>query len=509
MKLSIFCRIIGFCFCIGLLQFQNASAQDKYARTATYTVKAGDTAMAIARQHHTSLGQLLALNPGMQAGQIRPNQTIQVPASPSTQQQPAYIEYLVKRKDTPYSLAKAHGITVEELMEANPSLHGEGPKLKKGSVIRIPVKKAATAPQATGLRSIRVAVVLPFVGAGVEYERSTEFYRGMLLGIEALKEANINIHVSAYDEPDPDSSIQPLMQQVTAGKPDLIVGPLYPSHFADVSSASSHKTKVAIPFSSKVPQVDYRPDVFVLNTPSKYEASLAVDLFASSFKKQTTVVLLHSLDGNKKAFCVELQRRLLAAGYRILSLPASNSAEQIREAFRGNNKGEYVIVPDDARERTLQQLLPKLATLRQQLPHARISLVGYDAWIPLSEGSYKQAFHQADTYILAANYFYPYTQAAKAFTKKYELWFKTPMLDSRPRMAPLGFDFSQSFLGGLAAYGYDFNTQPPAANSLTALPKLQTDLRFISVGQGGGYLNRSMWLVHFKPDLTIVKLAAQ
>ena len=61
-------------------------------------------------------------------------------------------------------------------------------------IIRIPVastastnKTSSSQPQYKGLSSIKVAVMLPFIGSNVENERSVEFYRGMLLGIEALK----------------------------------------------------------------------------------------------------------------------------------------------------------------------------------------------------------------------------------------------------------------------------------------------------------------------------------
>ena len=113
--------------------------------------------------------------------------------------------------------------------------------------------------------------------------------------------------------------------------------------------------------------------------------------------------------------------------------------------------------------------------------------------------------HAADTYILTSSYYYPHTSAATAFDQSYKQWFKTSLLNSQPRMAPLGYDFSLAFLGGLATYGHDFNTQKPMPGTIAATPKLQTDLRFLQVNNKGGYISRSMWLVHFKKDLSIVK----
>lgn len=504
------CRIAGFCLCFLFMQTVQATAQNPHTTSNNwYTVKAGDTFMSIARAHHTTLDQLQALNPDVQAEYIQPAQRIKVPSAQQPQPQGNYITYIVKRKDTMYSLAKAYNITIEELIAANPQLQESGSKLKKGCVLQIPVKKeTASTPGQVQLSDIKVAVVLPFIGSGLEFERSTEFYRGLLLGIENLKNANISVEVSAYNEPGPDADISPLMQTVMANKPHVVVGPVYPSHFDAVTSVASTTTKVAIPFSSKVPQVNKRPEVYVINTPSKYEASLATNLFLSSFNKQSTIVLLQSLDGNKKAFSVELQRRLLSANFKLISLPASYSAEQIKLSMK-DTEGQYVVIPDDSSEATLQQMLDKVAQLHQLLPQADISLVGYDAWIPLSEGSYKKAMHACNTYLLTSNYYYPHTMAAQAFQQAYTKWFKTSMVPSLPRMAPLGYDFCHAFLGGLSTYGLQFNTQSPLPNTVANMPKLQTDLRFVSVGKNGGYLNRSMWLVHFKPDMTIIKLSAQ
>ena len=387
--------IIGLCVCVGVNTPLELNAQNKAEKVVKYTVQPGETILGIAHRHGTTLDHLLSLNPGVKPDYVQSGQVLNVPYVPGgaepaptpeqraaaakakaasaaigsqeiksqpnspkssvatwqaskvsdvvvnkTAQQPkiTYKTYKAKKKDTPYSLAKANNITVDELMDANPALKETGYKLKKGETIRIPVKVYPPKPKYVGLKTIRVAVVLPLVGEGVEKARSVEFYRGMLMGIESLKQTGVNVVVSAFDEPAPDVSIASLMVQVTSQQPDLIVGPLYPTHFTDVTSVSSKQTKVVVPFSSKVPQVDYRPEVFVLNTPATYESTLAMDLFLTNFKKQTHVVMLHSQNGSRKSFSEELQRRLSSAGYDVISLPMSSSVQHIASALLGKKK---------------------------------------------------------------------------------------------------------------------------------------------------------------------------
>ena len=411
--------------------------------------------------------------------------------------------YKVKRKDTLYGIARAHQITVDELMEANPELKASDYKLKKGVTLRIPVKPAQPAYQP--LDTLRVAVVLPFVGKGMEHERSVEFYRGMLMGIAELKAAGLSVHVSAFNEPAPEQGIAPIMAGIRKVRPDVVVGPLYPSHFTEVASHSSRDMKVVIPFSSKVPQVDYRPELFVINTPERYEAEQAAALFESKFKKDRCVVLLKGLQSNKQAFCQALLQRLLEGGYQVLQYPASTSAADLAAVLRSKNK-KVMLVPADDSSETLDAMLAKSAELRALLPATEFSLLGYDKWISLSEGTRKKEMHAASTYIITPNFYFPYTKASIDFGKDYRQWFNAELLASNPRMAPLGYDFSIGFLAGMATYGHDFNTQNPQPNTVAARPKLQNQMLFAPAGAGGGYVSRSMWLIHFKNDMSIVKL---
>lgn len=550
------------CFlCLGVLCPLQVKGQKKVEKTVKYTVQPGETILGIAHRHGTTLDHLLSLNPGVQPDYVQAGQVVIVPYVPGgaepaptpaqraaaartteknvvVKKQPAagntaimpnavskvsyaevgqqpqpvkvtYKEYKAKKKETAYGIAKANNITVDELIEANPEMKQEGYKLKKGSVLRIPVKPIVKKPTFKGLNTIRLAVILPLVGNGVEFDRSVEFYRGLLMGVEELKQAGVNVVVSVYNEPAPDVSIASQMLQVVGQNPDVIVGPLYPTHFTDVTAVSAKKVKVVVPFSSKVPQVDYRPEVYVLNTPAVYENALALDLFMTNFKKQTHVILLHGQAGNKRSFSEELQRRLSSAGYDIVSLPTSASTQQMTAALLGKKQGEYIIVPDDASEATMKQMLTKTADLQHALSGAQISLLGYESWLPYAEGSMREQIHAANTYILTPNYYYPYTTASKAFYDKYRKWFKADFVSSKPRMAPLGYDFARGFLGSMATYGYDFSTQSPQKGSVAAQPKLQSEPRFITVGGNGGYVSRSMWLVRFKRDMSIVKISAQ
>lgn len=526
MKIKNILRTLCFLLALFSVPPGSAAGQKPTGQMTSYTVQPGETLLGIAHRHGTTLDNMLRLNPGINADYVQAGQSLTVPVAKavSVQQdsrgknpvlifdewQPVitYKEYKVKRKDTAYSLAKANNITVDELMNANPAMRTDGYKLKKGSVVRIPVKTYPPKPQYKGLSTIRVAVVLPFVGNGVENVRSVEFYRGMLMGIDELKKTGKNVIVNAYNEPEPAMSVARLVNEVTAQKPDVIVGPLYPTHFNDVTAVADRQRKVAVPFYSNVPQVGHKDNVYVVNTPSSCEAELQANLIIQSFNRSHTIIFLSTQEAGKKSFCATLESQLAGKNYNVFHAGIASSAAQIKASLNNPAKGNFILIADDDSETALKKMFETARQLRTLLPGCKISVVGYENCVALSEKGWKNQLHEADTYVLASNYYFPYTSSALTFDTLYRQWFKTPLLESKPRMAPLGYDFALAFLGGLASYGYDYGVQPPLSGSVAGRTKLQTDLRFARV-KGGGFVSRGMWLVHFKEDMSIVKLSAQ
>ena len=80
-------------------------------------------------------------------------------------------------------------------------------------------------------------------------------------------------------------------------------------------------------------------------------------------------------------------------------------------------------------------------------------------------------------------------------------WFKSDIIESSPRMFMLGYDTGLTFINGLSRYGSHFNDQD------LKLPLQQSDIAFKKISNQGGYINSSLWFVHYRNDYQIEKVS--
>ena len=484
-------------------------------QTVSHTVVAGETLYHIAQNYGVSVEQVVAGNPGLNPDRIEAGQVIRIPVPQVPQnsdvvpQAPAakveYVTYTVKRKETLRSIAEKYGISVDELWGANRRVVASDGKLKKGQLLSIPVRREAPVPAYRGMSTIKVAVLLPLLGQNTEHQRSVEFYRGLLMGVDEVRNYGTHFQIKAYNEPAPDASMNALLDQVRQDAPDVLIGPLYPSHFADVTWLSSPRLKVVVPFSSKAPQVYYRPDVFLLNKPADMEEACAAELIYTQLLTQHNLVVLQSANGNRAMFCRCVAEKVVAGGKTPLYGGLHTAVADLKGRIAQQSREHYVLMPDADSRDALNQTLEARRLLQIHAPLAHFSILGYDTWKPWAEGDMKVQLHAADTYFLAADFFYPYTSAALAFKQQYRDNFHCDLLAFTPSMAPLGYDLARSFFGGMATYGQAFNAQEAQPGTAGAQAPLQSHLRFMQTKEGGGYVSRSMWLVHYTPDMKILK----
>ena len=106
-----------------------------------YTVKKGDTLYSIATKYKTTPQKIIDLN-YLKSTNISPGQVLRIPETYTKEEDmslPNYTNYIVKRGDTLYSIAKANNISVDTIITDN-SLTSNN--LTIGQVLKIRVPKS-------------------------------------------------------------------------------------------------------------------------------------------------------------------------------------------------------------------------------------------------------------------------------------------------------------------------------------------------------------------------------
>ena len=88
--------------------------------TFTYTVKAGDTLYSIAKKYETNVNQIINLN-NLKTTSLYIGQKLKIPEQYTEEplSLPNYINYIVKKGDSLYSIAKAYNTNIDTIIKDN------------------------------------------------------------------------------------------------------------------------------------------------------------------------------------------------------------------------------------------------------------------------------------------------------------------------------------------------------------------------------------------------------
>lgn len=418
--------------------------------------------------------------------------------------------YKVKKKDTLFGIAKNYGITIPELMEANPEMKVEGYALKKGDYIFIPFAKPAAAqtvaanptsqPVATQMKTVRVGVMLPLHQVDGDGRRMVEYYRGFLMACDSLRQAGISTDVHAWNV-SIDADISQTTRDPAAAQCDIIFGPLYTHQVRPLAEfCKARDIRLVIPFSISGDDVArYRQIFQVWESPDKLNNS-AIEAFLKRFPDAHPVFVdCNDTTSRKGVFTFALRNRLANknVAYSITNL---NSSEALfAKAFSKTQPN--VVILNSGRSPQLSVAMAKLESLKNAQPALRISLFGYTEWLMYTENNLER-FFRFDTYIPTSFYYNALDARTRQLEQSYRRWFHADMQYALPRFAVTGYDHAQFFVRGLASLGKAFRGTRGQSSYLP----LQSPLLFKQVSTAG-MQNEYFQLIHYTPSGRIESVA--
>lgn len=402
----------------------------------------------------------------------------------------------VKKQETVFGIAKAYGLTIEELQAANPEMRSSDFVLKKGIKLSIPAPKPQPTVKPVAVdpltQHITIGIMLPLHNINGDGKRMLEYYRGILLAVNDLKREGYNLDIHAWNVIEGED-IRPTLLKEEAAKCNIIFGPLYTPQVPALSDfCKRHDIKLVIPFSISAADVQTCDHVYQVYQSEYNITEQTINQYIGAFADCNTVVIDCNDQASKKGpFTFGLRQKLEQLSRTCFVTNINSSMEQFQKAFTSDRKN--VVILNTGRSQELGQVIQKLELLQQMRPELKLSLFGYNEWL-LYMKPYEKKFRQFDTYIPS---YYNYNEQSPAIQRLERLYaesYNIEMQKALPRFAITGYDQAMFFLRGIHKYGKAFHGLATQQGTYTSI---QTSYKFEKIN-GGGYQNREFLLIHFK-----------
>ena len=421
----------------------------------------------------------------------------------------------VKRKETIFGIARENGLTVQELINANPEMNMPGYELKKGDYIKIPFPsddpnaKPAVSTQEISMptkpqvvetdmrqREIRIGVMLPLHNINGDGKRMVEYYRGILMACDSLRANGISTDVRAWNVAE-DTDINEILQDPHAADRDVIIGPLYTKQVKALGDfARERNIRVLIPFSINSPEIFTNAMLFQVYQNGNMLNDGYVSHFYDRYKNYHTVIIdCNDTTSTKGGFTSTLRRKLEAEGkkYSITNLRSGEALFQ--KSFSATEPN--VVVLNTSRLQELNVAIAKLNGMTMAHPQIQVSLFGYPEWM-MYTSRHLDNFYKYDVCLPSTYYMNPVSARTARIKQKYRWNFHQEMQNYHQRYAVTGFDHAYFFIKGLHMYGKNFT----GASGMVGYLPYQTPLHFERLS-GGGLQNRARMFVHYTKDQRI------
>ncbi|MDO4172506.1 MAG: ABC transporter substrate-binding protein [Prevotellaceae bacterium] len=324
--------------------------------------------------------------------------------------------------------------------------------------------------------TVNVGVMLPLHNVDGDGRRMIEYYRGMLLAIEKLKNEGTNVNVRAWNVPI-DADIRTTLLNDGATDCNIIFGPLYSKQVEALGNfCKAYNIKMVIPFSISGNDVDKNPNIYqVYQSPDELN-SAAIQHVVEQFGTHNIVIIdCNDTTSRKGTFTFALRKVLeqKKVGYHITNLNSSN--EMFAKAF-SLTKANLVIL-NTGRSPELTAAMNKLDALVEDNKNVKVSLFGYTEWLMYAKYN-KARFAKYDTYVPSNFYYNEASPQTVKLEESYRQSFHEGMTYALPHFAITGYDHAMYFIGNRRQW-------------------LQSPLNFKKTNNGG-YRNKAFMLIHYK-----------
>lgn len=489
-----------------------------------HTIEEGETLYSVSKKYGLATDDILSSNPGLSTVTFNTGKVIRLDAAKVEAVKKAKAEkekyanstftYIAEKKEKIEEVAERFNVSLSELKRVNPDLPK---KLSKGDKIQIPSVKPVivTTPQPTisdtpaaNLSNSvpKIAIMLPFAlndnskKAIAGRERFTEYYEGLLMALSEAKSAGFSADIYVYDTKGSEEEVRKLLTKDEMKNMNLIIGPAFDEQVSVISEFSvANNIPLVIPFTSKNDSYQTNPNIFQINAPQSYLFPSVSKAFLKEFRNYNIIILkTGGTADDKSEFVASLTSSLKDAGisYKTVTMAGTGTSELESALTSGKNN---IIVPAFGASATLDKYLPAVVKLKENKSALTIKLFGYPEWQTYSKSVRTKYLHPLDTYIYSTFYASLSSYSTSTFRSNFIKAYSKDIKPTFPKFGLLGYDTGKYFFGALQKYGFDFQSDITSFYQ----PGVQMDFRFERVNYWSGFINRSIYLIHFDPNSNV------
>jgi LysM repeat protein len=504
---------------------QNAPLAAQAGSDATFlTINDGEDIYSIAKQYNASVESILTNNPGLNPDEYVTGTKIKVvpntalPFNYERMSRRNY-KYEVQRGETYASIAKANGITEEELKTANPDLK----KVKKGKTITLPkpyteqvIGEMATIP-VDELRAyyqprindlyeslvqkrldseVNIALVLPFQlhksAPPKQAYLYTDFYKGFLLALDSVSHiTDKHINLKVYDTQHNLNVTDSILSLPELKAMNMIIAPSEPQQLARINAfGKANGVNVMNCFTTKNEDYLDNPYVYQVNTPTNEMMHDVMRWFDEAFKGYN-VVFLNDASENDKEMFEHMRNHINRKKYSTTTINVNGDLTYDDISNQMDPGSKYVFIPSSGDKTLVKRFIKALKQVKSDRFDCDLSLIAYPEYV-LYLKDYQTDLQDVDTYMFT-HFFNAKGFRTRDLDTAYKNNFGGEPLQGVPNMAIMGYDTGMYLLKSLGVDGIIDDETPMYKG-------IQTSYRWERGDNWRGYTNQAIEVVHFSTD---------
>lgn len=514
-----------------------------------YRITDKDTYWKIEQKYGVTKSEILQLNPIL-SDELIHGVVIRLPYRRTTNQEVQildnnnFYQYHVKAKETLYSIANKHGVTVRVLKELNPRLRVQN--LMVGDEITIPNPEIARSFELGVNDSLlrasylvdkisflsskdfiinpssevfNIGVMIPlyseinkqlnedlFSGKSNQhkiYSRTKNFlsfYEGIMVGIDSLNRKGLNVKLYLFDTEKKKHSIDSLYAKGVFNKLDLVIGPIYPTtQQALLQSFNNKQVPIVSPLSPQDKITNKYENIYQINPSLEYKVRKTAEYVIDSYANQNIIALKTNDKKLTDSFISPIRDALFKEHINQDSISHYTEfklgvygLEGLRFVLK-KDKPNIILIPS-RNEMVISQTLGQLNALTMDYD---ITVIGFNEWTKYRSIK-EEILHNLDFHFLTPYHVNYNDKHTIQFIKRYKKYFY-----SEPNnFAFQGFDIALYFGDAMLKFGGNY-TQMIYGNYI---PLTQLDPNFVKTSKFGGFMNNSLFIMNYKKNFEIKEI---